>query len=230
MLLPSSAFAAGDGDIAIEIQVDGKPYLVGSRRHSESRLTAEVWRYMTSADLNPVDGVQVSPEPENPLKATLRGSITISIENGGTAVVNELHLIRRAADAVWTVDPADVEQIALKMKNLEVLRSDPRMQGVMQSMELVQKMQEPPKDDRWPGQLEIIHQMINHLGATLLGVVCAVTVCGLFLLLHKKVKWMRKEIRFPGSFLVEWLMQSIVPNRRSAALPPPAPKGTEKIE
>jgi hypothetical protein len=123
-MIPRAAFAARI--IGISILVDGKPYLAGRAWDSGSPPKAAVWRYLTSTELRP-KGVEVPPDPADPLKATLRGKITVNVRYGGKAEVPELHLIRRAAETAWTVDPDDVERIAedIGLKEIPVVTVNP---------------------------------------------------------------------------------------------------------
>jgi hypothetical protein len=124
LLLPRAAFAARI--LGISIQVDGKPHLAGRAWDSGSPPKAAVWRYLTSTELRP-EGVEVPSDPSDPLKATLRGKITINVRYGAKAEVQELHLVRRALNAAWTVDPDDVERIAkgIGLEEIPVLRGNP---------------------------------------------------------------------------------------------------------
>src|SRR5205807_25169 len=73
---------------------------------------AGVWRYLRFSQLGPVRGATVTPDPDDPLRATLRGEITVDVHYGGKATVKELHLVRQTPTAGWTVAPDDVERMA----------------------------------------------------------------------------------------------------------------------
>jgi hypothetical protein len=109
-LAPASALA--DRVVSIVIEVDGKPYLGGAAGDSGHPSNAAVWRYLAVRELEPREGVTITPDPADPLKATLRGKIVVDVRYGGKAEVEELRLVRRSPDAGWTVAEDDVERMA----------------------------------------------------------------------------------------------------------------------
>jgi uncharacterized protein (TIGR03067 family) len=114
-----TAFGSDVRTIGISIKVDGKLHLMGSSPDNGFRPARWVWLYLLSTELKPVEGVHVSPEPSDPLKATLQGRIVIEVEHTGKAEIKELRLIRRTADAGWTVDPKDAMHLAVKIRVAE---------------------------------------------------------------------------------------------------------------
>jgi hypothetical protein len=112
--LPSAALANRTGNITIT--VDGRVYLHGQYSEIGSSPPAAVWWYCSTTQLQPQEGVQITPDPADPLRAILRGKIVLDVENGDKAEVKELRLVRNdAQSATWTVDPADVERIAIEL-------------------------------------------------------------------------------------------------------------------
>jgi hypothetical protein len=112
--LPSAALANRTGNITIT--VDGRVYLRGQYSEIGSSPPAAVWWYCSTTQLQPQEGVRITPDPADPLRATLRGKIVLDVENGDKAEVKELRLVRNdAQSATWTVDPADVERIAIEL-------------------------------------------------------------------------------------------------------------------
>jgi len=99
--------------LGFTIRLDGKDHLFGSAGDNGEASAADVWRRLSVTELAPVDGAEVKPDADDPLRATLRGNIAIDVTYGGKATVKELHLVRKSPTAVgWTVDSADVEQLA----------------------------------------------------------------------------------------------------------------------
>jgi hypothetical protein len=98
--------------VSIVIQVDGKPHLEGGAADNGGASKEIVWRYLSFRELSPSQGVRITTDVNDPLKATLRGKIAIEVTYGGKAEVSELHLVRRTPDAGWTVADEDVERIA----------------------------------------------------------------------------------------------------------------------
>lgn len=128
-LLPSIAQAGRVG--SIKIAVDGHTLLTGNTFDSGSPQPAAVWRYLTSTELRPAEGVSIPPAQSDPLRSTLRGKITIDVQYGGKAEVKELRLIRQNLTGGWTVDSEDVERIAkdIGLKNIPVVMPDSRPSG-----------------------------------------------------------------------------------------------------
>ena len=98
--------------VGISVQVDGQPLLTGQHGDQGGAPPAVVWRYLRVSQLGPVQGASIAPDPDNPLRATLRGDITVEVRYGGKATVKELHLVRQTPTAGWTVAQDDVERMA----------------------------------------------------------------------------------------------------------------------
>jgi hypothetical protein len=105
--------AAAGRVLGFTVRLDGKDHLFGSAGDNGEAPPGVVWRRLSSTELAPVDGAEVKPDADDPLRATLRGNIAIDVTYGGKATVKELRLVRQTPTAVgWTVDSRDVEQIA----------------------------------------------------------------------------------------------------------------------
>jgi hypothetical protein len=109
--LPTSAHAMRI--VSLDISVDGKPFLAGRNGDSGYPSKAVVWRYFEHIPLRPAQGVIVNPDADNPKRATIKGKIKLEARYGGTAEVDELHLVRTdASKDEWTVDRDDVQKLA----------------------------------------------------------------------------------------------------------------------
>jgi len=109
-IVPTPAAAARPLSFAIEL--DGKEHLFARGGDDGEGRPADVWRRLSFTELSPVGDAQVKSDPGDPLRATLRGDITIDVSHGGKATVKELHLVRKSPATGWTVDSRDVDQIA----------------------------------------------------------------------------------------------------------------------
>ena len=69
-----------------------------------------MWRYLKRLELRPVKGSKGEPDSDDPLRATLKGKLTIESRYGGLAEVSELKLVREKDNAPWKVAPAEVER------------------------------------------------------------------------------------------------------------------------
>jgi hypothetical protein len=69
-----------------------------------------IWRSLKGLELQPVKGYKVEAGSDDPLRATLKGKVTIQEVYGGRAEVSELKLVRAKDDAPWTIVPAEVER------------------------------------------------------------------------------------------------------------------------
>jgi hypothetical protein len=68
------------------------------------------WRDMKQLDLWPYQSSKIKADSGDPLRATLRGKVTIDAGNAGRAEVSELKLVREKVNALWKIDPAEVER------------------------------------------------------------------------------------------------------------------------
>lgn len=109
------------------ITVDGKERLWAAGGDNGDDPAATVWNRLTTTQLNPPAGAEpVPPDALDPFRATLRGNIVIAVAYAGKAQVQELHLVRKAPSAGWTVDAADVERIGREMG---LVGADPNQAG-----------------------------------------------------------------------------------------------------
>jgi len=224
LMIHPPATAAEDMTITTSIQVDGKPHLEGSGLYSGSLAAFSVdvwgnaWGCVAAMELKPVKGVEVPPDQADPLKATLKGRITIEWGELRIAETDQLHLVRRAADAVWIVAPADAERIAKEIR-LAHAPQQPDSEALFKKNQeafeqLVERHRQSQKDidaatrslreseskpdEGFPiGTINRLFKLcVEHPVASLSGIAIVALLWWLVLRLQKRVRWMNKEISF----------------------------------
>ena len=68
------------------------------------------WAFLDEVSRLRSQGIKVEPDSDDPLRATLKGKLTIESRYGGLAEVSELKLVREKDNAPWKVAPAEVER------------------------------------------------------------------------------------------------------------------------
>src|SRR5579872_6823463 len=68
--------------LRFNVWIDGKAVLEGGVG-DDGQDADTVWRYLKTSSLRPIRGYRVEPDPEDPLRATLRGKVIIRAESGG---------------------------------------------------------------------------------------------------------------------------------------------------
>lgn len=123
--IPSVALASRVG--GIKISIDDQKVLSASTFDNGTPPPAAVWRYLSSTELKPADGITIPVDESDPLKATLRGKISIDVRYGGSAEVSELRLVRGSLESGWLVAPEDVESIAdsIGLRDIPVVLPSP---------------------------------------------------------------------------------------------------------
>jgi hypothetical protein len=98
------------------VSVDGKPALkaFGGRRGDSGD---GLWLSLKQVRFEPVitgppkfPPYRVEADQDDPLRATLKGAIVITVEEGGRAEVSELRLTRENENARWMIAPEDVDR------------------------------------------------------------------------------------------------------------------------
>ena len=120
-VLPFPAFA--NRIISAKISVDGKTVLIASDADNGDAPMAAVWRRFSTMEFKLAEGQPpVTPDDDDPLHATLKGNVEISLNDGGSHVakVGVLHLFRSDEKSGWSVFPADVE-ITAKLAGYETI-------------------------------------------------------------------------------------------------------------
>jgi hypothetical protein len=135
----------------------------------------------------------------------------------------------------------DLHELAERHLKRAEVQAKKAKEDARRSAEAAAREQEKVDENApWPYPFRIIQIGIffwrESPGAVLLGLVLGVIVFGLLLALNR-VKWMTKEIRFPGSFLIDALISVFTspglhaPPREWTATPPAAkPSGGEVAE
>ena len=96
--------------VKFTVSIGGKDVLETSTGDDGRQDADTVWRYLKRLELRPVKGSKVEPDSDDPLRATLKGKLTIESRYGGLAEVSELKLVREKDNAPWKVAPAEVER------------------------------------------------------------------------------------------------------------------------
>jgi hypothetical protein len=115
LMLSGYAFAARPLP-RFEVWVDGKPALKtfgGRRGDTADRLwlcLKKVGFEQVTAGVRRLPPYRVEADSNDPLRATLKGKIVVTVEEGGRAEVSELSLIREDDNARWMIAPEDVER------------------------------------------------------------------------------------------------------------------------
>ncbi len=98
-----------------DVSVDGKPALraFGGRRGDNADglwLSLKQARFEQATGPRKFPPYRVEADQDDPLRATLKGTIVIAVEEGGRADVSELRLIRENENAHWVIAPEDVDR------------------------------------------------------------------------------------------------------------------------
>jgi hypothetical protein len=108
-----------------------KPYLfvvsVNSKQELSSGLLSRrgidspddrqlLWKELVSAPLIPISHFKVTPDADDPLRATLQGKLAVELhynrQTWGRVPISTLKLIRKTPKTRWTLDPDDAKRIA----------------------------------------------------------------------------------------------------------------------
>lgn len=109
LLLAGSRGAFAVQLVRYQISLDGKPILTTSTAgHNEDPDT--IWRFLKRLPLRSVKGYHIVPDADEPMRATLRGSIIVQVDEGGLAEVYELRLARQAEGGAWTMAEIEVNR------------------------------------------------------------------------------------------------------------------------
>jgi hypothetical protein len=99
------------------VSIDGKAVLWTDLQTSPGDAVEDadtVWRYLKRLELRPGNRYKVEVDNNDPLRATLRGKLTIREyyggQDGGQAEASELQLVREKDNARWRVAAAEVER------------------------------------------------------------------------------------------------------------------------
>lgn len=96
--------------VPFRVQLDTKDVLEAGTGDNGSPNEDAVWRYLNRLEFEPVKDFRVEPDPDDVLRATLKGKIRITANYGGTVEVEELHLVRKSKDSTkWKMVSEDVE-------------------------------------------------------------------------------------------------------------------------
>jgi hypothetical protein len=97
------------------ISIAGQPTLwtkQTTRRGQKADTPDNVW---VALKRQTIYGKQINPNPDNPLRATLRGGVLIKLSYGGEpwgeAEVSQLKLSREKPNTLWKVDPEEFERL-----------------------------------------------------------------------------------------------------------------------
>jgi hypothetical protein len=95
--------------VRYQISLDGKPILATSTSgHNEDPDT--IWRFLKRLPLRSVKGYRIVPDRDEPMRATLRGSIVVQVDEGGLAEVHELRLQRESQGGAWSIAEIEVNR------------------------------------------------------------------------------------------------------------------------
>src|SRR5260221_10465395 len=93
---------------------DGKKVVMDASNWAKGEDADAVWRNLKQVELRPFQQNKVAADTDNPLRATLKGKVSIRVNVGGNAGdqadVSELKLVREKNNARWKIDPAEVER------------------------------------------------------------------------------------------------------------------------
>lgn len=81
-----------------------------------------VWRYLGRLPLRIDQSYAVTPDPGKPLRATLKGKIWVSCNQGGQASLGRLRLVRDRPGGNWKIHPEDA-RIAFKRRKGQATES-----------------------------------------------------------------------------------------------------------
>lgn len=101
--------------ITIRVELDGKPVLTSITGDNGTPPPEVVWRYLKTYPFIPVRAANIKADPDNPLRLTLKGKITVDVPYGGKAEVGELKLQRKTEKEGWRIDESDVEKMAISI-------------------------------------------------------------------------------------------------------------------
>jgi hypothetical protein len=74
--------------VPVSVSINGK-VVIKSGRWDNGRVGADtLWRYLKDLKFQPIDGLDVEPDREDPLRATLTGDVAIDVRYGGRADVS----------------------------------------------------------------------------------------------------------------------------------------------
>lgn len=116
LYLGQATFAARiiDAEIAL---FEGRIVMAGTRDDGKAD-PATVWSYLKKVTFGDGRSLQIRPDKDNPLQATLKGKIKVRMDYGGEAETTKLRLIRsRETDSSWKIHPDDVDELAKPRKS-----------------------------------------------------------------------------------------------------------------
>lgn len=93
--------------VRISVEQDGKLILESHSGDDGFETPYLVWRQLKGAQLTPVNGFSLAPDPGEADSAVLRGRIIVDVQYGDRVETNELPLVLAAGK--WHVEPAWVE-------------------------------------------------------------------------------------------------------------------------
>ena len=125
LILGHPPMAHAERFIAFEIRLEGNRALSGFRLDDGLASPDVVWDYLKTIEFTRprnaaagakggyVEGFVVTPDADDPLRATVTGNLQISCRYGGSVEVKSLKLVRKTRDAEkWQVAPDEFERIS----------------------------------------------------------------------------------------------------------------------